>query len=63
LDWNIHKDSIAVAYVAQEDGAEVIYLGIIGTRQADIDQLTRKLQAKAKHLYALASGLVASASD
>jgi hypothetical protein len=52
-----------VTYVAQEDGAEVIYLGNIGTRQADIDQLTRKLQAKAKHLYALASGLVASASD
>jgi transposase len=47
---DVHKDSIAVAYVAQEHGAEVIYLGAIGTRQCDIDQLIRKLQSKAKHL-------------
>jgi transposase len=46
----VHKDSSAVAYVAQEHGAEVIDLGTIGTRHADIDQLTRKLQSKAKHL-------------
>jgi transposase len=50
IGMDVHKDAIAVAYVAQEHGAEVIYLGPIGTRQADIDQLTRKLQAKAKHL-------------
>jgi transposase len=50
IGMDVHKDSIAVAYVAQEHGAEVIYLGPIGTRQADIDQLTRRLQAKAKHL-------------
>jgi transposase len=50
IGMDVHKDSIAVAYVAQEHGAEVIYLGPIGTRQADIDQLTRKLQAKAQHL-------------
>ena len=30
--------------------AEVISLGSIGTRQADIDQLTRTLQSKATHL-------------
>ena len=47
---DVHKDSIAVAYAAQDHGAEVISLGTIGTRQADIDQLTRKLQSKAKHL-------------
>jgi transposase len=45
----VHKASIAVAFVAQEHGAEVISLGTIGTRQADIDQLTRKLQSKATH--------------
>jgi len=39
-----------VAYVAKDHDAEVIYLGPIGTRQCDIDQLVRKLQAKAKHL-------------
>lgn len=47
---DVHKDSIAVAYVAKEHDAEVIYLGTIGTRQADIDQLIRKMQSKAKHL-------------
>src|SRR5262245_34402373 len=47
---DVHKESIAVASVAQEHDAEVIYLGSIGTRQCDIDQLVRKLQAKAKHL-------------
>jgi transposase len=47
---DVHKESIAVAYVAKEHDADVIYLGTIGTRHADIDQLVRKLQAKAKHL-------------
>jgi hypothetical protein len=44
---DVHKDSIAVAYVAQDHGAEVIYLGTIGTRQTDLDPCTRKLQSKA----------------
>jgi transposase len=47
---DVHKDSIAVAYVAKAHDAEVTFLGTIGTRQADIDQLVRKLQSKAKHL-------------
>ena len=50
IGMDVHKDSIAVAYVAQEHGAEVTYLGSIGTRQGDIDQLIRKMQSKAKHL-------------
>jgi transposase len=50
IGLDVHKESIAVAYVAQEHGAEVTYLGTIGTRQYDIDQLIRKLQSKAKHL-------------
>ena len=50
IGMDVHKASIAVAYVAQDHGAAVTYLGIIGTRQADIDQLVRKLQSKAKHL-------------
>jgi transposase len=50
VGMDVHKDSIAVAYVAQDHGADVIYYGTIGTRHSDIDQLTRKLQAKAKHL-------------
>jgi transposase len=47
---DVHKDSIAVAYVAKDHDAEVISLGTIGTRPCDIDQRVRKLQAKAKHL-------------
>src|SRR5215831_10411535 len=50
IGMDVHKDTIAVAYVAQEHGAEVTYLGTLGTRQCDIDQLSRKMQSKAKHL-------------
>src|SRR5262247_4889198 len=50
IGMDVHKDTIAVAYVAQDHGAEVTYLGSIGTRQCDIDQLIRKMQSKAPHL-------------
>jgi transposase len=50
IGMDVHKETIAVAYIAQDHGAEVTYLGTIGTRQCDIDQLIRKMQSKAKHL-------------
>src|SRR6266850_4660541 len=50
VGMDVHKETIAVAYVAQEHGAEVTYLGTIGTRQCAIDQLIRKRQSKAQHL-------------
>jgi transposase len=50
IGMDVHKASLAVAYVAQDHGAEVTALGPIGTRQADIDHLIRKLQSKANHL-------------
>jgi transposase len=50
VGMDVHKESIAVAYVAQEHGAEVVSLGTIGTRPCDIDTLIRKLPSKAKHL-------------
>ena len=50
IGMDVHKDSIAVASVAQEHHAEVVSLGTIGTRQCDIDQLIRKMQSKAKYL-------------
>ena len=50
IGMDVHKDSIAVAYVAQEHGAEVASLGTIGTRQCDIDQLIRKMPSQATHL-------------
>ena len=45
---DVHKDSMAVAYVAQEHHAEVVSLGNIGTRQCAIDKLVRQLQSKSK---------------
>jgi len=50
IGMDVHKETIAIAYVAQEHGAEVISLGTIGTRQCGIDHLVRKMQSKAKHL-------------
>ena len=50
IGMDVHKETIAVAYVAQAPGAEVTYLGTIGTRQCEIDQLLRTMQSKAKHL-------------
>jgi transposase len=47
---DVHKDSIAVAYVVQDHGAEVVSLGNIGTRQCDIDHLIRRLRSKSPHL-------------
>jgi transposase len=47
---DVHKESIAVAYVAQDYGTEVISLSTIGTRQCDIDKLIRQLQSKSKQL-------------
>src|SRR3989475_9830582 len=48
---DVHKETIAVAYVSEEQEAEVVSLGTIGTRQCDIDKLIRKLQAKGKSLH------------
>jgi transposase len=50
IGMDVHKDAIAVAYVAQDHGAEVTYLGSIGTRQGAIDQMIRKRQSTATHL-------------
>jgi hypothetical protein len=51
IGMDVHKDTIAVAYVAQDHGAEVTSIGTMETRQCDIDQLIRKMQSKATHLY------------
>src|ERR671922_1070484 len=50
VGMDVHKDSIAVAYVAEDHPPDVIFLGTIGTRQCDIDQLIRRLQSKSSHL-------------
>ena len=48
IGMDVHKDAIAVADVAQEHGAEVTYLGTIGTRPCDIDHRIRNMPSKAK---------------
>ena len=50
IGMDVHKESIAVAYVAQDPGAAVTSLGSIGTRQCDIEQLLRKMPSKAQQL-------------
>jgi transposase len=50
MGLDVHKASIAVAYVAKDHDADVIYLGTIGTRHVDIDTLVRQLPSQAKHL-------------
>src|SRR5687767_7991550 len=45
VGMDVHTDSIAVAYVAQDHHAAVVSLGNIGTRQCDIDPLIRRLQS------------------
>src|SRR2546430_15208979 len=46
----VHQESMAVTSVAKAHEAEVIDLGTIGTRHADIAHLVRQLQAKAQPL-------------
>ena len=50
VGFDVHKESIAVAYIAQAPHAEVVSLGNSGTRQCDIDKLIRRLQSKSPHL-------------
>jgi transposase len=50
IGMDVHKETIAVASVAHDHGAEVISLGTSGTRPCDIDQLIRKMPSKATHL-------------
>jgi transposase len=50
LGMDVHQDSMAVADVAPEPGAEVTDLGTIGTRQGDLDQRIRRRPSQATHL-------------
>jgi len=47
---DVHKDSIAVAHAAGGRADPPVFVGAIGTRQADLDQLIRRLQGKASAL-------------
>ena len=47
---DVHKDSIAVAHVQGQSTDPPVFLGTIGTRQADLDKLIRRLQTKTSTL-------------
>jgi transposase len=47
---DVHKDSISVAHVTSDPGAEVVYVGRVGTRTADVDKLLRRLQRRGDRL-------------
>ena len=47
---DVHKDSISVAYATDARSEEPVFMGPIGTRQADIDKMVRHLTSKASHL-------------
>jgi transposase len=50
IGMDVHTETLAVAYVAQEHGAEGTSLGPIGTRQCEVDHLLRQMPSKAQHL-------------
>lgn len=50
IGLDVHTASIAVAYAPEERGAEVVFLGTIGTRQCGIATLIRQLHSKAQPL-------------
>jgi transposase len=43
---DVHKDSISVAYAVENLEVEPVFVGPIGTRACDIDNLVRRLQSK-----------------
>ena len=47
---DVRKDSIAVAHAQGQSADPPVYLGAIGTRQADLDTLIRKLRGKSPAL-------------
>jgi hypothetical protein len=50
MGMDAHKDISAVAYVAQDHGATVTYLGTLGARQGDLDHVVRQRPSTAPQL-------------
>ena len=47
---DVHKESIAVAHASSDRSSEIVYVGQVGTKEADIDKLLRRLHSKASRL-------------
>ncbi len=43
---DVHKDSISVAQAQEHSSEAPIFVGSIGSRQADLDKLVRRLRSK-----------------
>jgi len=52
---DVHKETIAVAYVAHDHGAAGTAWGPIGSRQCAIEQMIRKRRAQAQHLLVVSA--------
>jgi transposase len=50
IGLDVHKESISVACVPDDRRAEVVFVGRIGARAADVDRLLRRLQDRAESL-------------
>ncbi len=50
VGMDVHKDSISVAYATAGSAEPPQFVGLIGTRQCDIDKLIRRLRSKAQEL-------------
>jgi hypothetical protein len=53
VGMDVHKETSAVAYRAQEHGAAVTSCGTIGTRQSALDTLIRPMLSKAARLICI----------
>ena len=48
---DVHKESIAVAHARPDHGSEILYVGQVGTREADLDKLLRRPHSRASRLF------------
>jgi len=47
---DVHKESIAVAHASADRSSDVVYVGQIGPREADLEKLLRRLHSQASRL-------------
>jgi transposase len=47
---DVHKESIAVAHASADRASDIVEVGQVGTREADIDKLIRRLHSQASEL-------------
>jgi len=53
---DVHKETIAVAHASPDRSSDVVYVGQIGTKEADLDKLLRGLHSHASTLVVYEAG-------